>query len=75
MAYRECRRRCDVCGRITAHWRPRFDLRPPNQPEGWRFSVSALLKALHVTSTQKWRCLECDHPWEASLLRHKYKKT
>lgn len=70
MAYRESRRRCDTCGRVTLHWRPRLDLRPTSQPEGSGFSVSSLLKLLRKSVPGAWRCIECDHPWEASLLRH-----
>jgi hypothetical protein len=69
MAYRETRLRCATCGRVTVHWRPRMDLRPPGHSENASFSMGSLIRALQRRLSSPWRCLDCDHPWKTSLLR------
>jgi hypothetical protein len=69
MAYRETRQRCKVCGRETVHWRPWFELRPAFHAKEWPRAIAALLRSLPLPGMRQWRCLECDHPWDFSLLR------
>jgi len=71
MSYRETRRRCPTCGRETLHWRPWFELRPAFHARENRLSVTSLFAALRLAILHEWRCLECDHPWHASLLRRR----
>lgn len=69
MSYRETRRKCPTCGRVTLHWLPRPDMRPGSAPEGWRESLASFFRGVLGTDAGAWRCLECDHPWNSTLLR------
>jgi hypothetical protein len=69
MAYRESRRLCRTCGRVTAHWQPRLDMRPPSHSDSSPFSVTGLVRAIRRKISVPWRCLDCDHPWENSVFR------
>jgi hypothetical protein len=68
MAYRETRRWCRVCGRETVHWRAWNEWRQAPPPEGWLGSMVTFLRTVRKNLSWRWRCLECDHPWESSLL-------
>jgi len=69
MSYRESRRYCKVCGRKTVHWRPGSEWRETEPAEGWHVPLWALMRVVRRLNSHNWRCLECDHPWNSSLLR------
>jgi hypothetical protein len=70
MAYRECRRFCKVCGRQTVHWRPGTAWREGEPPDGLSTVFTAVFRVLkYQFKSHQWRCLDCDHPWNTSLLK------
>ena len=69
MSYRESRRYCRPCRRITVHWRPWTSWKEAEPPVGWEVPVRAVTRAFNrLFGRHRWRCLECDHPWDSSLL-------
>lgn len=69
MAYRESRRYCKICGRKTLHWRPGSDWREAAPAEGLQALIRAIWKLIQSFQSRQWRCIDCDHPWNTSLLR------
>lgn len=74
MAYRETRRYCKTCGRETKHWRPWTDWRDAEPPQGIEIPIQAILGVIRSAYLPPWRCLECDHPWDTSLLGRRRRK-
>jgi hypothetical protein len=69
MSYKETRKFCKACGRVTVHWRPGTEWRETSPPVGWQVPVGALFRVICRLYPRPWRCLECDHPWDMSLLK------